>query len=418
MGVPELVRELKVLAQSSDQVLPAEGLSGREIISLLALANILDSDSDEETKRRAAAFLVHTVLVGKYQLSRRACAEPGMPCEETEIFLEDICDVSTSVLRHWQDDTFTSDTKWDCFDLVDGRVYLHILEQWPSMSLDDDVRSDVEQLAKIIATLADVDLVKYLPSRTHETVEPPQGHSKEMPRMSTVLPFNHPVVDRFLQDISIETVEDPENIARAKTFEDLTHWHNTKRLVDPKHVPKVMDFRARRREQKFTADTLAYAASLTNASGKSINPETIVVQLPTDDRKASDKRAPQWKDDLKKKQTSKQLKQQKKQPAKSGRAIAHEAVQALEAEKLEGRSVAVVTFWHQRCKEFEREGSLVKRYLKAAKYTLGLPKLDMDTVGGETTLYACNILALLLNSGRLEGVERMLNMSLRTLTGS
>lgn len=412
-----MIGELKVLAQSTCQGIRARALSGRDITTLLALAAILGQTLDGETKRRAVALLVHTVVLRKSQLSLRACSEPAAPCLLTRVFLKDVCQVAINALDQWRDDNFTSQAKWDCFDLLDGRIYLHILKGLPQLSLDEDVISDVGQLTKAVEALTNVDLSDHIPSRAARDTScvshiSPKGKSGT----SSVLAFSHPVVDHYLQDINVTTAQAHGNPTKIKAFEELTHWHNAKRPIDPKRVPRVRGYFARQRNQKFMADTIAYSASLTNASGKNIEPETVAVQPSAQDQNSGDKRSSQWREELKKKQASKQAKQ-KKQQVNSGQENARQAVLALRAEKLGDRSVAIVNFWHERCKEFEREESLVKRYLKATKYLSRLPRHDMETIGGEATLYACDILGRLMTS-TLERAESMLNPSPSILTGS
>ena len=87
----------------------------------------------------------------------------------------------------------------------------------------------------------------------------------------SVLLFNYPIMDQFLEDVWLRP---NKNITTSpvlgKIFQELQHWHNAHKPLDPKHVAKPLDFRAARRYQRLIAGTLEYAASLTGTSGKGL----------------------------------------------------------------------------------------------------------------------------------------------------
>ena len=88
------------------------------------------------------------------------------------------------------------------------------------------------------------------------------------------------VFDKHLSIVKLDvdnTISDPQPV--VKVYEDRTHWHNAKKPLNPKKMFNEMEWakrRALRRNQFYMAEMLSYAAGLTNASGKTLEPQTIV----------------------------------------------------------------------------------------------------------------------------------------------
>lgn len=88
---------------------------------------------------------------------------------------------------------------------------------------------------------------------------------------------------------------DPPEATSSNIFREISHWHNSRRPIDPKiredqiaKSEKRMFF-ARRRNQFFMAEMTAYAASLTNAVGKVLDPEIITSGAKSEKREESPK---------------------------------------------------------------------------------------------------------------------------------
>ncbi|TIC97855.1 putative helicase [Colletotrichum higginsianum] len=140
-----------------------------------------------------------------------------------------------------------------------------------------------------------------------------------------------------------------------------------------------LGYYARKKNQRYMADTIAYSASLTNASGKNINPESIVVT--------------QEQSPVKTKTALTIQKRNKKQAGKSGKVKALEEAQKLKAEKTDTRSTSIVKNWDEKCRNFEREQS-IKHYSKVVGYLANLSETDKQAIGGEVHLYVCKVLSL------------------------
>ncbi|KAF9871134.1 DEAD/DEAH box helicase [Colletotrichum karsti] len=371
-------------------------IDARERIALVFCASILKTKPGTDTERRVAAFLVHIALLKLGELAQRSCRKPEAEVSnEDHSFLEDFSFVAITLIRRHVGSKAGASIDWHVYDLVDGRIFFHILQNIDSLKLVFDVRS----YGKIIEGLVGINVLCHLPHDGHpvqlyQPVRRVITTSLQNHANAPVLPFSHPVLDPYLEDIKLDTDRKWQNSATgSKIFQELTHWHNAKKTVDPKHAIKPMDPKALRRNQRFMADTIAYSASLTNAAGKNIEPEIIIAQEPQKngrDKMKSNAAKPQtWKADLARRDAAKVPKHN----TKSGKAKALAAAKNIQVAKAESKSQAVVAFFAQQCQDFDKVKPLVQRYLKANKYLLTLSSTDREVIGGEALLYICKTLA-------------------------
>jgi superfamily II DNA or RNA helicase len=391
-------------------------LSARDIITLYALSKVLKSGKGQSAKR-SAVLLVHLVTLRHCNISQRSFANNASTLgPQHNDFMQRFSSVASCALSGWFEGDFAS-ASWDAYDLFDGRLYLQISLGYEDLQLQEHMQTEVGRLAEILKSLSGIDVSGHLP-KPRDGTEPSTGMGKlnlranrgQKPRdqsrpSSSVLPFTHPIMDQYLEPVKVQTVGLSELPEAPKIFLELTHWHNAKKPLDPKFIPKPPGFFQMKRNQKFMADTIAYSASLSGTAGKIIDPEIIVVQNSTQEKKpkvqaGSSSSGQDWKAALKEKEAAKTKKPAgaKKQPAKSGKQKALEATEALRAKKTEGKSAAVVAFWAGRCGEFEKETSPTKRYAKARRYFLEVSSSYPDAVGSEVSLYLCHVLVLLRNS--------------------
>jgi superfamily II RNA helicase len=391
-----LVQEMRVEPQEWDWRHPMELLQGepenlelttRDKVGIISCAAILETNP--EYLLHAAAFLMHLDLLKRTSLSERSYPAPaynqGQDCNE---FLDAFAQVASKLIAHWSQEQGTCWTGADLFDIVDGRLFRQVLENFRFIGH----LAAGNRLLATVFRLAGPDLAQRMlaflsfPSPPSPPTSPNKGQLRVTTESSPkVLPFEHQVVDKFLAEVHLETDATNEPDATSQVFRELVHWHNAKSSIDPKRVKKPLGFFARKRNQKLMADTIAYSASLTNSSGKNIEPEIVVVQ----DRLAVPTRTRPEKPQKKPVKAAKKL---------SGRQAAQDAAKAVQAKKAEDKSLAVVNYWHQRLEEFQCEDSHVRRYLKVIKYFAGLSKLDKDTVGAEVLLYSTQTLTQLLGA--------------------
>ncbi|KAI1774839.1 P-loop containing nucleoside triphosphate hydrolase protein [Hypoxylon cercidicola] len=371
-------------------------LTSREVITLHALSRILDPTAPDMKKKCAVSILVQLVLLRHCHLSQRSFEQSTPVSRETcNAFFKEFCQAATEII----DAEFSevAAAKWDVYDLVDGRLYLKIYCTASKMQLPEDLSRELSDLTRSLATLSGVDVSNVLPGSLPDAAEVlgPRSDRADKPR-SSVLPFSHPVIDQYLQQVQLETEDDAEP-QYSQIFQELSHWHNAKKPIDPKYVPKAPGFFARRRNQKFMADTISYSASLTGASGKIIDPETIVVSQSNEEKngKTGIETKTNWKVALKEQSSTRNKKQNSKSGSQAGKRKALEVAEATRVAKNEEKSLAAIRSWQDRLREFENEKSLIKRFLKVQDYLSGLSSIHSATVGAEVSMYLCHILTLL-----------------------
>jgi ATP-dependent RNA helicase DDX60 len=374
----------------------AEKLTAREFVSICALALVLASgdqkanDTGMPWQRQAAAVLLHLVALRHCGLPQRSFAkqELGTIATTNTAFLAEFFEAARDGLTAWFDGRLAN-LQWDAFDLFDGRLYLSVSTTSSGAPLAPEVSREFAQMVQQLSALSstDIDLLFGLSvgaAWTASDIDPPcQGNSPET--MPAVLPFNHPTMDQHLADVRLQSDDVlSESSVSGKIFQELTHWHNARKPVDPKHIAKPKGFFAKKRHQEFMSDTIAYSASLTGASGKNIDPETIVVQI----SKAKVRTPPAGVPSASKKEKA----PRKKEVPKSNKqkALEHGEARRLEKQAVLSRSVA--GSWKERCLEFENQPSLVKRYLRAEMYSSGLSPSHWQIVGSEVLLYLCGVL--------------------------
>jgi hypothetical protein len=375
----------------------AEKLTARELVSICALALVLASgdqkanDTGMPWHLQAATVLLHLVVLRHCGLPQRSFAkqELGSIATTNTTFLAQFFEAARDGLTAWFDGGLAN-LQWDCFDLFDGRLYLNVSTVLSGAPLPPQVSREFAQLAQQLSVLSgeDIDPLFGLSVDTVETasdIDPPcQDRSPET--MPAVLPFSHPTMDQHLADVQLQSDDVlSKSSVSEKIFQELTHWHNARNPVDPKHIAKPKGFFAKKRHQEFMSDTIAYSASLTGSSGKNIDPETVVVQT----SKAKSRTPAAGPHVASKKEKPPRT---KKEVPKSNKQRALEQGEARRLEKQAVLSQSVAASWRERCLEFEKQPSLVKRYLRAEVHASGLSGSHWQIVGSEVLLYLGDVL--------------------------
>ncbi|KAK1775243.1 hypothetical protein QBC45DRAFT_13424 [Copromyces sp. CBS 386.78] len=371
-------------------------LTAREIISLYSLAHVLgqyapDADEANDVGQQVTALLLQVVFLRQCSITGRNFEPRGTGLELGSAANSFVCSLSEPaqrILGSWSSGPF-ADSAWDAFDLFDGRLYLALLRSVDNMHLPSALQEELIQLGGLLEHLCGYNVTAMWPANLTDTDggEPGLKNADRQPNQSApsfpVLPFSHPVLDEFLTSVHLRTEAVTSPPVNHKVHKELTHWHN-KKPIDPKQPPKALDFKARRRNQRFMADIIAYSASLTGVSGKIIEPETVVVRSAVEQSKPASKQPAN---------KGKKLPVNPKKPLqKSGKQKALEEAELRRAAKFQDKSPAIITFWKERCQEFSKEPSLVKRYLRVQKYLLGLSPVHLSVIGSEVSLYLCNVL--------------------------
>ncbi|EXU96040.1 DEAD/DEAH box helicase [Metarhizium robertsii] len=391
-----------------------EPLSGRDMVCLTAISNTLLVESGNDMRDCIVAYIIHLSLLRRLDLSQRACREAPLSKVQQSCldkFFALLSNICTSVVE-----TMSFEGRWDVFDLIDGRILRQILGRLQALALPGCIIAEVDKFAALVYQLTLVDVSASIPqcrwrkSASDTAIDAGQHVSPSL------LPFSHPALDDFLAPVNMSTAESNDSQVTTKVFEEVSHWHNARVPIDPRHKIRQKGYFAKRRNQLLIASTIAYSASLVNSAGKAIHPETIVS---TPECRSSSN---EGKDKIRvvvggSSQRASHKHNSKKAAQCSGRQNALEEAQRIQAEKMKSKASASIMAWGERRREFETEMNLESRCPKVVKYLAGLSSQDMDTVGGEVTLYLCNSIALMILDARKKGT-RMPEMGLLAILWS
>jgi hypothetical protein len=368
------------------------------------------------TNAQPRAMLLHAVLLPEYNLHSRAIDSIDSTADQA--FLQNFVEMALFVLssQPWKETFAGFQPAWNCSDLIDGRLFLEILcslhEREMQHNLVPSACKGYGTLASLVKRLCGLELL--LPSTLHN----PQFGRKnkyqfELPKGSSistkVLPFNNPVFGARLQPVRLEVDNEPAssevNDNSSTMFKELSHWHNHKRPVDPKastgQSQRLSKF-AHRRGQFFMAEMRDYAASLTNAVGGILEPESVFT-VPS---KGREPKAAKWEKDSNK--------LGKERPSKAGkpsvRDIAASAQQGKQNEALEKQ----IQRWTFKRDGFEKDDNLGSRLMKTQQYFSSLPSDKRSMVEAEIFTYLLGTLTeiLVTELGTLEKSQTLSIMAL------
>jgi ATP-dependent RNA helicase DDX60 len=402
------------------------GLTERDILTVLTIGELLRLDHASSQLFQASAFVLHTAVINLYPLSSRRFYQASQTLK-MERFLLDFSRQSRIFLRGRSYERITKKfgLRCDLIDIVDGRV-LHVaaqmLAQDASFRADDaSLLSEYQRLMALTKTLCNIDLCSLTAQDLDSNTAPEEVAETQAENASSslVMPFGNPTFDHYLAPVRLMIDEEssPRNIsASASTFRELSHWHNHNKLLCRKGPPPRIGFFALRRNQKYMAEMVEYAGSLTNAVGKTLKPETVVdVAAPT---RGNDQVKSEREDSktLTKGRTSKPNPKNKQAKPNTGKAAAHAAAAASQEGKDDKKRKQFLTTWASRCKEFQGHPIPIDRFTAAEKFWKGLKTLEKAAVGGEVELYIVSSLILMwIDSGKKGTFGKSATLSIEAL---
>lgn len=238
----------------------------------------------------ASAFVFHSILLEHLSLSQRRLplvSFDGSFDEGIETFLETFAATAKAVLdsKGWIDAMEKNDVTSDLVDIVDGRLFRTVVNGLLDGSLEDEmpeaVKKDWLRVSEVIKSMADMTLS--LSSSTDSTISRTVEELQEDEKVEdlSVMPFSNPVFDKHLECIHVTA--DASLVPRfgsMKLYRETSHWHNHKKPLNPKYAApeKVSKWKnPLRTNQFYMAEMTSYAASLTGAKGRALEPETITV---------------------------------------------------------------------------------------------------------------------------------------------
>ena len=385
---------------SSNHQPMAHPTSEKECLSLVTLAHLLRANI--AAKQQIMSFVMHSILISSISISFRRlnCIAEG--AESTSSFIHEFAKCADRIVkgRQWGSMMGGNGISCDIIDLVDGRMlrtalanHDNFLVMLNSVSfLKAKLSYQCEILQRISGVNFDNEKRATSPLKAIRAPEVDSQLSREL----SILPFSNTVFDNHLVPIQISIDKDRAPKGESmRVFQELTHWHNTKRKLDPKGA-KVLSakekFWALKRNQYFMAEMLAYAASLTNAAGKILEPETITT---SDNKKISQK-----VQDTEKENRPKPSKAQGvKGPSNKKNAVKIERLESIESRKVakeEDLMDKTLKAWDNARQSLDSDEMSRSRYLKAKAYANSLPESKKRYVKAEIDLYMIYILLEML----------------------
>ena len=417
-----------------------EQLTERTYLGLITLGNLLQKDVADRLV--SIAFLLHMVLVGEMGLSNRRL-ESASPKKQPHVdsFLASFSLEAYKIVRspRWAQNMEVSTVTCDVVDIIDGRLLVAILGSLKTVySTVVSVPRLALRFSRLTQSLGALGCgqfdssVKALPNDGTETSVKPSKIASSL-SLPSILPFSSPIFDKHLASINISVAGSraprPES---ARIFQEVTHWHNAKRQLDAKASKELSGrekLRALRRNQFFMAEMLSYAASLTNAAGKSLEPETVTVGEP---KKATPKMMEASKEnDIK----AKNNKSPGSKPGSNRKNVGKQAmlsnIAANKAAKEEDLIGKTFKAWETARKSLDCETVSDSKFLKAKNYLNSLANDKRNVVGAEVEFYMiCVLLGIYKDLSKsldknshqqdehLFGVASMLWDSIRRLSSS
>lgn len=370
-------------------------LTSREVTAIHTICQMATAFKEKDSEMLSqftSAYLIQLALLRRLPLSHRSLCTAMLDVQKCGI-LPQFTIIAAEVIRR-----LTSPAAWDSFDLLDGRLLILVKGRPYQDRLPKSLLFEVRQFTEMIKSITQMDLSPSMPLEQPEPADRAgpdlTGYVSDDPKY-TILPFSHPTMDKYLENMHAVADDTYSEEKPPKIFRELSHWHNARVPVDVKQPPRPKTAWQKRLDQKWMASYIKYSASLTNSSGKMIDPEVIVV----DSEKP--KQGPVKHDKPKPPHPAASKAGGKKGQGKSGKQQALETARALMQEKQSVKSNSALTLWDEQKRLLEDELDLVKRYHKVTKCMTGLTNEANAAVGIKATVYACDILAsILAKTGR------------------
>lgn len=379
-------------------------LSESIYLTLTVLAYMLQNDTSKGSL--ALSFLIHTLLKGEARLSDRPQLwnkeEKGKDIH-TSSFLAEFSILSRNILdgKSWEYAMNSQSIKCDIADLIDGRLFTSVASEFIDNSFSNGHTFELldwklERLVHILGSLSGVRL-GYQGRKAPSNVGIKEVSKVDVCGKSSnisILPFSNSVFDKHLTSIKISVDSSKVfNQQSARIFQEISHWHNAKRRIDPKKIHPLSEKdkgRALRRNQFFMAEMQAYAASLTNAAGKSLEPKALTV---SDGKKPIKNLIESSKDgddsgSSRKPQNTKSASNRK---GASKRSML-ESIAANKATKDSGIAEKLFVSWQSVRKGLDSEPQLSSKYFKTKTYLRGLPESKRAGLQVEVGFYTLTIL--------------------------
>ena len=360
--------------RSSELAHDGRPFTEREILTLITLAQMLKDDPALEDL--STHFLCHTALITLLPLSnRRQPAQRSSGEEHLRLqgFLTIFSKTSSTLISSgvWAKAMENKMVLCDISDLIDGRLFEAVSVGGSQWRYPAPIAPIFEDLAHSLCALSGIHLK--IPTNLANATSHSNAVRGSASDTVSILPFSNPVFDKHLTSIQLRVVPSKSTDRQyGRIFQEVSHWHNAKKRLDFKqaqHTPASAKDKLRnlKRDQRFMAEMQAYAASLTNAVGKALEPEVVAVSDAKGSKppfmKGSDGTGPSTKNQGGKAQAHRKGASKK---AMLEDIAANKAVKDSESED------KVFATWRTMRTNLESERSLQSKYHKISNYLRGL----------------------------------------------
>ena len=362
---------LQTIRESCDQL-----LTEREYLTVLVASKLTASNAN------LSSLLLHqAAALSELALSERIIKHQKIP-EEVNAFILEFCHEARKFIDSpaWAE-AFTGHPDCDLADLIDGRLLASFARHTSPKPTDH-----FEALLKATKALNGLEIPSQ-PSTSSAADESSTSGNDDENMTYKVLPFSNGVFDKHLAPIQLEVSRSggKADQTSAQVFREVTHWHNQRALNQKTKVvvekdPKIAK-KALRRNQFFMAEMTSYAASLTNAVGKVLDPETITLGDKSKAAAASVE--------------NKRPKQAQRQSTKNINASKQAMLDNIAAgskRKDEENAKQWYQAWTVSCAGLEKQVDLASRYNKARQYLADRNEAQRQVIGPDVRIYMLNVL--------------------------
>ncbi|EED11862.1 DEAD/DEAH box helicase, putative [Talaromyces stipitatus ATCC 10500] len=404
-------------------------LTQSEWVTVIALGMMrLELSPSDYGIVEACALLLHTAILSECRLVERAVVQKRSHAGEA--FLEQYANAVVNVLtsRFWNEFITQIPGPCDLGDVVDGNLFLETLSVLKRTKSIDSfglaALKKFELLRMVLSDMFDINILSAVGSAASGVYgcDPPSPRSVKVvgalrEKATDVLPFSNPIVDAHLKPVSIITRDCTEATVSSTTsriFQELSHWHNHKGLLNAQLKPQLTARQTfiTRRYQFFMKDVRRYAASLTNAVGGSLKPETVCV-------KPRETEVPKNLKSSKGRENSTSKLGINRGPQSSGRKIGGKHVirdQIATQQQWKHDEIAErhLSAWQSIIEIFDSELDYSTRYIQVRQYLERLPSDKRSAVEVEVLAYMTSTLVLMWK-GKCNGRCRDSSMPLVAL---
>ena len=278
------------ITETLDVLQRATGLCPLPCNLLLAVTSINHFDHDAELRMFCPAVLIHVLLLNATPLPDRRVESVNFD-DDGELhyaaFLKRYCNFCSQAISHFKWVSLSNVSIESLLDLVDGRYLRAVISgiitgELRTNSLPNHVQKSFSQIWDAITGSKEAPQLRCNILKSQNSLQNMQDLKVQKP---SVLPFNHPVLDRHLSSVHLVVEEEKrtKGVKSQRVFEEVTHWHNSRKPLNSGKLsakttltPKE-ESRLLRSLQRFHAEMTRYAESLTNSEGVGLNPEIIIV---------------------------------------------------------------------------------------------------------------------------------------------